>query len=368
MIRCQYVCLWVLTVCVAAGQGATPSFRGLGHLPGDIQSYANAVSADGKVVVGSSTNYPANTSQAFRWTEATGMVGLGDLPGGIFGSAAKGVSADGSVVVGRGAPASWYQAFRWTEAGGMVGLGYLAGGSYPESVATGVSADGSVVVGSSTSSPGSEPFLWNSTAGMVGLGGFESRYYGGANAVTPDGALVVGTCNHGQVDAYRWTKAGGMVAIGGSNSWGTAVSRDGSVVVGSTSSGHQAYRWTAAGGMVGLGDLAGGSFESQAFGVSGDGEIVVGYGSVDSGALAIIWDLQHGMRELKTVLTTECGLDLTGWRLGFATGISDDGRVIVGYGSGPQGGTEAWMAVIPEPTTLSLLALGGLAVIRRRRR
>ena len=40
--------------------------------------------------------------EAFRWTQATGMVGLGDLPGGSFNSIAWGVSADGSVVVGTG--------------------------------------------------------------------------------------------------------------------------------------------------------------------------------------------------------------------------------------------------------------------------
>jgi len=50
--------------------------------------------------------------------------GLGDLYGGIFRSDAKGVSADGSVVVGWSDSVSGYQAFRW-EAGVMTGLGYL---------------------------------------------------------------------------------------------------------------------------------------------------------------------------------------------------------------------------------------------------
>ena len=38
-------------------------------------------------------------SEGFIWTAATGMVGIGDLPGGFFASSAEGVSADGSVVV-----------------------------------------------------------------------------------------------------------------------------------------------------------------------------------------------------------------------------------------------------------------------------
>jgi uncharacterized membrane protein len=38
--------------------------------------------------------------EAFRWTEAEGMVGLGDLPPGDYGSSAYAVSGDGSIIVG----------------------------------------------------------------------------------------------------------------------------------------------------------------------------------------------------------------------------------------------------------------------------
>ena len=58
------------------------------------------------------------------------MVGLGDLPGGIVGSVSRGVSGDGSTVVGASASASGREAYRWTQAGGMVGLGDLPGGSF----------------------------------------------------------------------------------------------------------------------------------------------------------------------------------------------------------------------------------------------
>lgn len=40
------------------------------------------------------------------------LVGLGDLPGGIFFSQANGISADGSVVVGETESASGFEAFR----------------------------------------------------------------------------------------------------------------------------------------------------------------------------------------------------------------------------------------------------------------
>lgn len=52
----------------------------------------------------------------------SGIVGLGNLPGGSI-SAAFGVSGDGSVAVG-------YSYFRWTNADEMIGLGDLHGGSF----------------------------------------------------------------------------------------------------------------------------------------------------------------------------------------------------------------------------------------------
>jgi len=94
--------------------------------------------------------------------------------------------------------------------------------------------------------------------------------------------------------------------------------------------------------MVGLGDLPGGIFESIAYDVSADGSVVVG---TSSGGGAFIWDATNGMRNFKDVLENTYGLDLTGWTLSTANGISDDGKIIAGYGSGPSG-TEAWIARI----------------------
>lgn len=86
------------------------------------------------------------------------MVGLGALPGATFGSEAFGISADGSVIVGRSDSAAGRQAFRWTAAGGMLGLGDLSGGTF-ESLARSISADGSVVVGQGQSAAGAEAFV-----------------------------------------------------------------------------------------------------------------------------------------------------------------------------------------------------------------
>ncbi|MCH7604035.1 MAG: hypothetical protein IIB54_14845, partial [Planctomycetes bacterium] len=255
-------------------------------------------------------------SEARRWTSGGGMVGLGDLPGGPFPSAADGVSADGSVVVGVSSGVNGIsEAFRWTSGGGMVGLGQLEGGiSFRRSRTRAVSGDGSVLVGVSTTNTFSEfeAFRWTSGDGMVGLGD-----------------LAFGI--------FR------------SNAFG--VSADGSVVVGhgASGSGQEAFRWTSGGGMVGLGDLAGGSFESWAFGVSADGSVVVGHSRTALGLEAFIWDAVNGMQNLRVVLESQLGLDLTGWTLGNARGISADGQTIVGWGTNPDGFAEAFIAVIPRP-------------------
>ncbi|NNL67210.1 MAG: PEP-CTERM sorting domain-containing protein, partial [Myxococcales bacterium] len=125
--------------------------------------------------------------------------GLGDLSGGAADSAAHAVSADGLVVVGESESGSGVEAFRWTDAGGMVGLGTLSGGDF-FSTANGVSSDGSVVAGTASNSDGGTAFRWTSGGGMVGLDqlGCLAVFVPcpdpaiGAG-ISPDGQTVVGT-------------------------------------------------------------------------------------------------------------------------------------------------------------------------------
>src|SRR5205085_740609 len=79
----------------------------IGHLPlpAGYTPFAEAygTNSNGSVIVGLSRSMASlnNGWEAFRWTQATGMVGLGDLPGGAVLSEAYATSADGSVVVGK---------------------------------------------------------------------------------------------------------------------------------------------------------------------------------------------------------------------------------------------------------------------------
>jgi probable HAF family extracellular repeat protein len=108
------------------------------------------------------------------------------------------------------------------------------------------------------------------------------------------------------------------------------ISADGAVVVGGSRGDYlQAFRWTAAGGIVGLGDLPGGSALSSARGASADGSVVVGYSSTTGGnSEAFRWSAGGGMVGLGTLGgTTGSG----------ATGVSADGSVVAGYSGSAQG-------------------------------
>lgn len=211
-----------------------------------------SVSRDGKVIVGLSRT-TSGKSHAFRWEAATGMVDLGALQG--QSSRANAVSADGEVIVGwddnpldSGAPprrgAMWWQgierlmhpfgwtgealatndsgttivgyghpsasrhAYLWTAWGTLEDLGSLRRSIIPSiqeeedrSVASAVSDNASVVVGLSGYKPPTDAIIWTAETKMVKL----SDYLKGrgikvpedftlvvANSVSPDGKILAG--------------------------------------------------------------------------------------------------------------------------------------------------------------------------------
>ncbi len=362
-------CVLLVTLCNLPQLQAGVSLTGLGYLPGGSRdSWAKGVSADGSVIVGWSLN--ANgTNEAFRWTRATGMVGLG-LGAGGRPSDAYDVSSDGLVVVGAVQQAAGTAAFRWTQGTGMVTLPGLGGG---EALANAVSADGSIAVGH----VGNRASLWRPNLELLG----GPMYGDDAFGVSADGSVVVGSVPTARVnEAVQW-RDGTFSRLGylpGGSAYGSAndVSHDGRVIVGYSHSqeGIEAFRWTEATGMVGLGDLPGGHVYGSATAVSADGSIVVGNSQVAySRQEAFIWDQANGMRSLTDVLTG-AGVNLDDWVDLHAYGISDDGRTIVGYGLRPSNRHEAWVATIepiPEPASLlvwSLLGASGVGIGWWRRR
>jgi uncharacterized membrane protein len=299
---------------------------------GAATTSANAVSADGSTVVGSGQG-------AFVWSSNAGLVPLVDPTGTGFLTSANGVSADGSVVVGNSSRGP----YRWELGGTFARLIDLPPGT-SSNAAWDVSADGASVVGYRHTAAGQEAYVWTSTGGFIGLGDIPGgRFESGATAISADGSTVIGSSISFEQDNFPDPPLDG---------W-------------------EAFIWTGATGMVSIGELPGGAVYARAEAVSGNGSVVVGASTEGlSTPVAFIWDAAHGMRRLQDVLVAEYGLDLAGWTLFSANGISADGNTIVGWGVGPDGASQGWIATVPEPGTALLVATGlaGLAVRRRRER
>jgi uncharacterized membrane protein len=369
--------------------------------------------------------------EAFRCTPGLDMEGLGHIPPGPGGpypyqqySEATSASYDGSTIVGwcnvpisMPAQSGGWTGFRWDETNQMQPLDWFTTMDDFSAPTEGrglltISDDGNTIVGKMAHSSSSwEGFCWKQTnpqtheGVLIGLGDFMNSpfgMHGAANDVSSDGAIVVGSAAYRAFgmepsaiyydEAFRWSDTNGNnqaepeelhglgflvppQGIFSPSSEARAVSAYGSVVVGWSvnDAGYlrdEAFRWTLTNPDTGEGVMEGlGVLESEWIGfsyaldVSADGSIIVG----TTGMTAFIWDESNGMRELKIVLETDYGLDLTGWTLISANGISADGLTIVGSGINPDGNPEAWIVTIPEPSCLVLFSLAGLCVVRRRK-
>jgi uncharacterized membrane protein len=348
---CVTLLLLLILVLCRAAQAQDASFEPLGDLPGgSFNSQAQGVSGDGQIVVGlSASSGPGSGGivelfKAFRWEEGE-MTSLGGLVDEFGASEAWAISRDGTVIVGGAFDGAEQRAFWWTQSGGMVAIGSPGGSA----TARGVSTDGSTIVGEVTPLDGdSQAFRWRQPTGLDILPS--------AWSVSADGSVIVGrsgrTGSDTQTRAVRWASgvAQALQPLPGEENQPTAeawdVSLSGCIAVGrgtpdsATEGPGLPLRWVD--NMVEALDIQRG----LATGVSADGSVVVG----GAGDRAFVWDAIHGLRDLQSVLENDFGLDLTGWTLNLATDVSDDGSTIVGWGDPPDPAiaTEAWRVVIPR--------------------
>lgn len=328
---------------------AQPRFYGIDLPPGGAYSSANAVSRDGRVVIGNSREGTSGPIIPFRWTEGGGTVPLPRTVGST-NSTAFAVTADGATVVGYERPL----ACRWVGSAAPVAIS-TASESGSGAPAYGVSADGTWIVGMANDLI----FRWSAATGLLRLGDVRGPlYFNYANAVSDDGSVMVGRVYlNGTHNAFRWTESGGfssiVVGTSGSTPTATGVSADGTVVCGGGSSpaGREAFRWTEAGGVEFLGDLPGSTVASYASAMSADGETIIGSGTSAEGSRPMIWTRARGMRDLRQVLTEDYGVDLTGWTLTYVHGISGDGMVLCGNGT-YEGVTKGWVVYLPTTCNL----------------
>jgi uncharacterized membrane protein len=353
------------------------------------------MSPDGSTIVGTT----------WRWTADTGAV-----PAPL--DRVHSVSGDGSVLVGYELVAETFQAARWTETGGVELLPIANFYPYRTS-GQDISADGSIILGigsKQSEGPDFEPFLWSAADGIVPIdlpGGPGSLGFEQFWRISDNGKAVVGNNanNSNSGRGFRWTKETGAVELGllPDGLWmnATSVSADGSVVVGYTATDGanisnvqdnkegriKPVIWDAFHGPrylvdvlvneYGLGEALAGWTLSLPRGISGDGRSIIGRSPDPAGDIQAWIAYLGSPSSLAGDFNNDDAVnaaDLALWRTGF--GLSDtathsdgdaDGEQDVDgadfllwqrqHGSGPS--TLGGSSEVPEPSTMSMLMIGG---------
>lgn len=215
------------------------------------------------------------------------------------------------------------------------GLGYIHESLYPMSKANGVSYDGSVVVGVSSSiyqgNEVMEAYKWTQEDGLIGIGGLtDNGFFSYARAVSSDGLTIIGYSNSESPalnwEAFRWTENEGMIGLGdlvseNYSSESTDVSSDGLTVVGRSYTTAEPFKWVNGVIETFLDD----DIIGEAWGISGDGNVIVGSAGIDGVPQAFRWSEDSGV----VGLGFEDPVGMGGGSL--AWGVSSDGSVVVGY-------------------------------------
>lgn len=322
-----------------------------------------------------------------------------------------GINEKGQVVGWSMSRSGQYRAFLWDSTNGIQDIGDLGGGN---SMATGINDAGQIVGSSRDSSGQFHSFIWDSNGGMQRFGDISSHTFFGVK-INNSGQLA-GEFNDasGRSQAFYWDSTHGTQLLGNLNenplyaqysqSEAAAINNYGQVIgwADDTSNNDRAFLWDSVNGMQNLGSLgtSGGNY-SRAWGVNDAGQVVG-----KSNNRAFLWDDINGIQDIGTLggnyalaldinndglivgvshnsvsqeraalwdndtiidLNIFLPADSELFLLTQAIGINDNGQII-GLGYLRFGGEAMFiMTPVPEPATLSLLALGAFWAGRKRK-
>ncbi len=300
---------------------------------------SSGISADGRTIVSSILD-ENGYEVAAMWQGGQDWLPLGSVPGSetcdAYLSSAWGVANNGTTVGLDWLGCTSVTAFQWTSAGGMVAL--PSSGRGQGSRADKISADASTIVGW-------DAIEWGGWQGAIWRNGQQTLvqqepalccdgdpsctvdYVGEANAVNPDGSIVIGSnFNIPQVYVDPWS--GDVYHYCDSSPW----------------------RWTPSLGMAtSLGQYNPGSgIPADAFDLSDDGSVIVGRASDWwMGQLTpLLWTSSTGWTDLQAFLAAQ-GTSAPGWSLSSAGTVSGDGKTIAGWGYSPFS-RQGWVVQMPK--------------------
>jgi hypothetical protein len=349
-----------------------PGIYGVGDLPGGafFSEIRDATKVNGVIMaVGNS----ARTANAFAgnagvlWTSDRGLQELppvvrNDVSGSLVSG--RDITSDGRAIAGSAFSSATINdraAVIVTDNGTTnVVLGSLSA-SRVIAYANAISDDGMVAYGSSFANFGNEVFRWSPSTGIVGLGFLnpaDDTSAPAARGVSSDGSVMVGisTAPPAYVNrAFRYVHGFGMTALpllpGGAGNNAIAVTTDGNVVLGWGDSpvypNGEFIRWnTSAGTTEALGSPEPTLIPRSIGAITADGQVaIVSYNDIDITLTISYLRNAHGWFELNAVMA-DAGVDLAGWVLDGAWGVSSDGTLLFGSGQ-HNGDVEGWVSELP---------------------
>jgi len=290
----------------------------------DRAGYVGALSGDGRVVVANEPTQATN-HRGFLWLPDADV--LQPIPeSGGEGSWFTSTTDDGGVVFGYylegDTNAETGEAIRWTRAGGLERVDGLR-------VVLAASGDGRTLLGR----------VRDSGALKVDDDVFQIPTVGLSSspvALSRDGTTVAGQAYlrseaPTRDGAFAWRPGEEAVIFDTPTDYAqaTCLSEDGSTVFGFSYYAEQpleaqarAFRWTERSGYEELGNFG----PSAA---SGDGSVVVGTRWVEGGSWGVVWDAEHGARDLDDELDAR-GVDRNGASISAVTAVSEDGHYVAG--------------------------------------
>jgi probable HAF family extracellular repeat protein len=374
MRRLITICSVILLVFGSSSQAYRPVID-LGTLGGN-SSRALSINDSGQIVGITQNSSGSGHACLFDPTGGGANIDLGTISGRNL-SGAYFINDNGQIVGNTWAIYPHACLFDSTGSGDNIDLGTL-GGSISE--ASSINNNGKIVGYANTSSDGgtgeSRACIFDSTGqgnniNLGGLGGIWSS----AKFINNIGQIVGATDIDIQIVsdvACLFDPTGGganinLGTLGGTESCAFSINDNGQIVGwAKNSSGYShACIFDPTGGGVNrdLGILDGG-IRSIAYSINDNGQIV---GWVDNRAEwkhACIFDPTGGGNniDLNTLIDPSCG-----WTLTYAYSINNNGW-IVGCGTKTTDGYDHAYLLTPEPASVMLLGLGGLAMLRKRRK
>ena len=245
----------------------------------------------------------------------------------------------------------------------------------------GLSANGLVAVGTQggVNTSQERAVRWT-TSGISILSGISTKSR--ALGTSSDGGVVGGWLMEGTSKrAFRWngTAVTALDQLGSNQSEALTVSRDGTTLAGwswNSNADERAVRWTSTGAVQSLGSIdahLGFLHNSRSLCMNATASLVGGYSQLvgTQAKTAFIWQSSTNTILSLTAYLQSLGVSastLSGWNFHEVTGISADGKNIVGNGTlGSDTSVRGFVFAVPAPGAAAMAAVAG-SLLRRRRR